>query len=114
MGMPRSQERPRIGDAMATQLIFLTLFLGLIFGEQRVELQPGAAIQSIQILLDGKQVAALQHAPWSATIDFGPSIAPGGMAAIRDAARGSEVAHPSQTVNLPRRVADFVIAAKND
>jgi hypothetical protein len=99
---------------MATQLVFLTLFLGLISGPQRIDLQPGPAVKSIHILLDGKQVAALQQAPWTATVDFGPSIAPGDLVAIGYDARGDEVARTSQTVNLPRPFADFVIAVKND
>lgn len=99
---------------MADQLVFLTLFLGLISGPQRVDLQPGPAVKSIRILLDGKQVAALTHAPWNATVDFGPSIAPGDLVAIGYDARGDEVGRASQTVNLPRPFADFVIAVKND
>lgn len=99
---------------MADQLIFLTLFLGLISGPQRVDLQPGPAVKSIRILLDGKQVAALTRAPWNATVDFGPSITPGDLVAIGYDARGDEVARASQTVNLPRPFADFVIAVKND
>jgi hypothetical protein len=99
---------------MAAQLVFLTLFLGLISGPQRVDLQPGRGVTSIHILLDGKQVAALQHAPWSATVDFGPSIAPGDLVAIAYDAHGDELARTSQTVNLPRPFADFVISVKND
>jgi hypothetical protein len=48
------------------------------------------------------------------TVDFGPSIAPGDLVAIGYDARGDEVARTSQTVNLPRPFADFVIAIKND
>ncbi|HEV7572796.1 MAG TPA: hypothetical protein VGQ21_14960 [Thermoanaerobaculia bacterium] len=99
---------------MATQLVFLTLFLGLISGPQRIDLQPGPAVKSIHILLDGKQVAALQKEPWSVTVDFGPSIAPGDLVAIGYDARGDEVARASQSVNLPRPLADFVISVKND
>jgi hypothetical protein len=99
---------------MATQLVFLTLFLGLISGPQRIDLQPGPAVKSIRILLDGKQVAALQKAPWSAMVDFGPSIVPGDLVAIGYDARGDEVARTSQTLNLPRPLADFVVSVKND
>jgi hypothetical protein len=99
---------------LATQLVFLTLFLGLISGPQRIELQPGSEITSIHILLDGRQVAALQHAPWSVTVDFGRSIVPADLVAIGYDARGDESARTSQTINLPRPVADFVIAVKND
>jgi hypothetical protein len=99
---------------MAAQLVFLTLFLGLISGPQRVDLQPGPGVTSIHILLDGKEVAALQHAPWSATVDFGTSIAPGDLVAIAYDPHGNELARTSQTVNLPRPFADFVISVKND
>jgi hypothetical protein len=99
---------------MAAQLVFITLFLGLISGPQQVGLQPGAAVKSIRILLDGKEVAALQRAPWTATVDFGPSIAPADLVAIGYDGRGDEVARTSQTVNLPRPFADFVISVKND
>ncbi len=99
---------------MATQLVFLTLFLGLISGPQRIDLQPGPAVKSIRILLDGKQVAALQKAPWSAMVDFGPSIVPGDLVAIGYDARGDEVARTFQTLNLPRPLADFVVSVKND
>jgi hypothetical protein len=99
---------------MATQLIFLTLFLGLISGPQHVELQPGPAVASVHILLDGKEVGAMQHAPWSVNVDFGPLIAPAELVAIGYDARGDEVARTSQTLNLPRPFADFVISVKND
>src|SRR3954449_9619782 len=99
---------------MATQLVFLTLFLGLVSGPQHVSLQPGPAVRSIHILLDGKQVGTLQHAPWSTTADFGPTIAPAELVAIGYDARGDEVARTSQTVNLPRPFAEFVISVKND
>jgi hypothetical protein len=99
---------------MATQLVFLTLFLGLISGPQHVDLQPGAAVASIHILLDGKEVGTVQRAPWGVTVDFGASIAPAELVAIGYDARGDEVARTSQTVNLPRPIADFVISVKND
>src|SRR5205823_1372897 len=69
MGTRDARAPSRIDAPMATQLVFLTLFLGLISGPQRVDLQPGAAVKSIRILLDGKEVAALQKAPWSAPLD---------------------------------------------
>jgi hypothetical protein len=99
---------------LAPQLVFLTLFLGLISGSQRIALQPGSEITSIRILLDGRQVAALQHAPWSVTVDFGASIVPADLVAIGYDARGDELARTSQALNLPRPVAELVIAVKND
>ncbi len=99
---------------MSQQLVFLTLFLGLISGPGRVDLQVGPAIKSIRMLLDGRQVAVLQQPPWGATVDFGSSIVPGELVAAGYDAQGNEVARVKQTVNLPRPAAEFVIALKND
>jgi len=99
---------------MSAQLVFISLFLGLISGPQRVELQAGPAIKSVHILLDGRQVAALQQPPWRATIDFGTSITPGKLVAAGYDGEGREVARVEQFVNLPRPAAEFVIALQND
>ncbi|HSY52015.1 MAG TPA: hypothetical protein VLC46_24645 [Thermoanaerobaculia bacterium] len=99
---------------MSPQLVFLSLFLGLISGPQSVELQVGPAIKSVRILLDGRQVAEMKQAPWQATVDFGPSIVPGDLVAIGYDGRGQEMARAEQAVNLPRPLAEFVIALKSD
>jgi hypothetical protein len=99
---------------MSSQLVFLSLFLGLVSGRGNIELQAGTAIKSIQVLLDIRQVAVMQHPPWRAAVDFGPSIAPGELVAIGFDEHGKEVARAAQTVNLPRPTAEFVIALQND
>jgi hypothetical protein len=99
---------------MSAQLVFLSLFLGLVSGRGNVELQAGPAIKSIQVLLDSRQVAVMQHPPWRAAVDFGPAIAPGELVAIGFDEHGNEIARVAQTVNLPRPTAEFVIALQND
>lgn len=99
---------------MSSQIVFLSLFLGLVSGRGNVELQAGPAIKSIQVLLDTRQVAVMQHPPWRAAIDFGPSIAPGELVAIGFDEHRNEVARATQTVNLPTPTAEFVIALQND
>jgi hypothetical protein len=54
------------------QIAFLTLFLGLVTGPQAVAVDPGAGVATVELALDGRGVASLEHAPWSATVDFGP------------------------------------------
>jgi hypothetical protein len=99
---------------MSPQLVFLSLFLGLVSGPHRVALHAGPAIRSVRILLDGRQVAEMKQAPWQATVDFGPSIVPGDLVAVGFDAHGREVARVAQAVNVPRPFAEFVIALKND
>jgi hypothetical protein len=99
---------------MSHQLVFITLFLGLISGRRQVDLQAGPAIKSVRLLLDGRQVAALQKEPWSAIVDFGPLITPGELVAAGYDENGKEVVRESQLVNLPHPTADFVIVLRHD
>jgi hypothetical protein len=99
---------------MSHQLVFITLFLGLISGRRQVDLQAGPAIKSIRILLDGRQMAELRKEPWSAIVDFGPLITPGELVAAGYDENGKEVARESQLVNLPHPTAEFVIVLRHD
>ncbi len=94
------------------QIAFLTLFLGLVTGPQAVAVDPGAGVAAAELVLDGRGVARLEHAPWSATVDFGPGLLPHRLEARGLAADGSEVARTEQWVNLPRPQAevDIVLA----
>src|SRR4051812_49337805 len=103
-----------LSSGMSHQLVFITLFLGLISGRRQVDLQAGPAIKSIRILLDGRQVAELQKEPWSAIVDFGPLITPGELVAAGYDEDGKEVARESQLVNLPHPTAEFVIVLQHD
>lgn len=99
---------------MSPQLVFLSLFLGLISGPRSIDFQVGPTIESVQILLDGRQIAEIEQAPWHADVDFGPSIVPGNLVAVGYDGHGNEVARASQALNVPRLLAEFVIALKND
>jgi len=48
------------------QIAFLTLFLGLIAGPQTVAVDPGAGVAAVELTLDGRGFAKLEHAPWTA------------------------------------------------
>lgn len=96
------------------QLVFLTFFLGLTTGKGTVSLQADPAIASIRIELAGRTVATLDHAPWTADVDFGPEIVPQRLVAIGYDARGYEIARTSQDVNLPRAAAEVDILVKTE
>jgi hypothetical protein len=96
------------------QLVFLTLFLGLSSGKATVSLQADASIATIRLELDSRVVATIDHAPWSADVDFGPELMPQRLAAVGFDARGKEIARASQDVNLPRDVAEVEILVKSE
>jgi hypothetical protein len=99
---------------VTSQVIFLSLFLGLMAGPHLVELQVAPGVHMVRMLLEKRPVAVLDQPPWRATIDFGPSIVPSELVAIGFDARGNEIARATQLINVPRPVAEFNITLQND
>jgi hypothetical protein len=56
---------------MSGQIVFLSLFLGLVSGPQPIDLHVDDAIKSVRILVDGREVKTLSQSPWHAVLDFG-------------------------------------------
>jgi hypothetical protein len=96
------------------QVVFLSLFLGLITGIQAVDLQVGAAVKSVRIDLGGREVARMNEAPWSAKVDFGIALTPGELTAIAYDADGKELARTSQLINLSRPPAEMEIVIRSE
>src|SRR5216684_6532826 len=94
---------------MSSQIVFLTLYLGLIAGRQPVELQVGTDVKSVRILVDGRESAVLKAPPWRAIVDLGPAYTPRGVVAVAYDRDGDEVGRTSQTINLPRPLAELTI-----
>lgn len=99
---------------MNSQVVFLSLFLGLMAGPHMVNLQVGPGVDTVRLLLDGRPVAVLRQPPWRATIDFGTAIVPGELDAVGYDDHGNEVARATQLVNVPRPIAEFNITLQND
>jgi len=99
---------------VTSQVVFLSLFLGLMAGPHLVELQVAPGVHTVRMLLENRPVAVLDEPPWRATIDFGSSIVPSELVAIGYDAHGNEIARATQLVNVPRPVAEFNITLKND
>lgn len=99
---------------MSSQIVFLTLYLGLIAGHQPIEVQVGPAVKSVRILVDGRESAVLKAPPWRAIVDLGPAFEPRGVVAIAYDRDGDEVGQVAQTVNLPRPAAELTIGLQND
>ncbi len=93
---------------------FVTLFLGLIFGPQPIELAVGEEVASVEIVIDGTVVARLDGAPWVVEHDFGRAVVPHHLVAIGLDQEGREVGRASQHLNLPRRPVEVTIVVRGD
>jgi len=94
---------------MSGQIVFLSLFLGLVSGQGPIDLHVDDAIKSVRIVVDGREVTTLTQPPWHAVLDFGKEIVPRELVAIGYDAGGNEVARTAQILNLPRPTAEFEI-----
>ncbi|MEA2162848.1 MAG: hypothetical protein QOK37_975 [Thermoanaerobaculia bacterium] len=99
---------------MSAQVVFLTLFLGLIAGRQPVELQVGQAVKTLRIFVDGKPAATLTAPPWRATIDLGADLQPRELLAIAYDGDGEEAGRATQVINLPRPLAEISLSMQSD
>jgi hypothetical protein len=99
---------------MTAQIIFVTLFLGIVSGDQPVALQVSGPVDHVRLTLGGQEVATLEGVPWSTVIDFGDELTPRELTAVGFDEHGNEIARASQTINLPRRMAEFEIMLDGD
>ena len=99
-----------------TQITFITLFLGLVFGPQEVRMNvTGPPAARVELRIDGRAVLTLDKEPWAARVDFGPHLRPHEMVARALDANGKELAKVHQTINLPDRLTDLqLVMERND
>src|SRR5688500_18434697 len=84
-----------------TQIVFLTLFLGLTVGRQQVAVTVSGPVARVEIALDGRTAAVISSAPWRANVDFGAHLVPRRLVARALDERGNELARVEQRINLP-------------
>src|SRR5262245_10756176 len=99
---------------MPAQIVFISLFLGIVAGPQPVALQVSGPVKSVRLFAGGQELAVLTSPPWRATVDFGPELAPRELTAVGFDAKGEEIARATQVLNLPRPTAEFEIAVERD
>ena len=92
---------------MDAQIVFLSLFLGLVSGTRSVELQVTGPVRTVRLTLDGRTAATMTKAPWRANIELGPELMPRELAAIGLDGEGREIARATQVLNLPRPLAEL-------
>ena len=97
-----------------SQVVFLSLFLGLVTGIQSVDLRVDANVHMVRIELAGREVGRLTGAPWSAKVDFGSELIPRELIAIAYDAKGKEIARASQLTNLSPPPAQLEIVIRSE
>lgn len=83
-------------------LAFASLFLGLVFGPNTVEVVVDDTIARVEILLDGEIAGTLDGPPWALEADFGDALIPRRLEAVARDAAGKERARAVQWLNLPQ------------
>ena len=81
------------------QLVFVTVFLGLVAGRQPVEMLVPADVAKVELRLDGRAVATMTAPPWRATVDFGDELLPHRLEAVALDGSGETIASALQKVN---------------
>jgi len=95
-------------------IAFVTLFLGLVLGVQEVALEVGDEVATVEIRLNGEEVAILTGAPWTLSTDFGDELVPQELVAVARNAGGEVIGRARQWINLPRRPADVRMVLTGD
>jgi len=96
-------------------IAFATLFLGLVLGQQPVELAvQGSEVASVQLLLDSRPVATISAPPWKHAVDLGKTLRPHLLEARAFGADGTQLADVQQWVNLPRAPAEAALVLEGD
>jgi hypothetical protein len=96
------------------QIVFLSLFLGLVTGFQNVSLRVDDGVKSVRIELGGREVSRMTSAPWSARVDFGAALTPRELTAIAYGADGKEITRISQIINMARPAAELEIVIRRE
>lgn len=79
---------------------FATLFLGLVFGPQQVELLVHEQVEVIEVYLDRQMVGRLSEPPWRLTVELGEELAPHVLQAVAYDGEGEEIDRVEQWVNV--------------
>ena len=93
---------------------FLTFFLGIVAGPQKVVVVADDQVAAVELRLDGTTMAALQKAPWEFEVDFGTELLPRKLEAVALDSRGDEVGTALQLLNVPRPAAEVSLVLRHE
>jgi hypothetical protein len=89
---------------------FATLFLGLVFGVQNVELVVADPVVAVDVILDGEVVETLKKPPWRVQLDLGPELKPHVLEVVALDDLFGELGRAVQRINVPRDPVEVKIA----
>ena len=85
---------------------FLSLFLGLVYGELPMALEVSDEVARVELRLDGRAVAELTAPPWQVRVDVGPDLLPHELLAVAYGAGGEQLAEETQWLNFGRELVE--------
>ncbi|HJQ38304.1 MAG TPA: hypothetical protein VKB93_14300 [Thermoanaerobaculia bacterium] len=98
---------------MLLELVFTTRLLGLVSGDQGIEVRVEKNVRAVDIMVDGERVAKLDP-PYRVVLNFGSGIVPHELTSVAYDEHGNEVGRDTQLVNLARRRAEANIELNRD
>ena len=93
---------------------FLSLFVGLVLGVQKVEVAVSGPVARVEIRVDDEVLGEITGRPWVIPCDFGLELRPRLLDAVAYDDAGHELGRSRRWINLPGRRADSEIVAVRD
>jgi hypothetical protein len=93
---------------------FETLLLGIIFGRPPIRLMVAPPVATVEVRLDGTQIAVLRGPPWMTEYDFGRTPMPHELVAVGFNASGRQVGRATQWLNFGRQKAGVSVLLERD
>lgn len=97
-----------------TSIVFTTLFLGLVAGDQTAGVLVGGPAAAVEYRLDGKSLGRVEASPWELRVDLGGDLSPHELVARALDRDGREVAVTRQWLNLPREDAETEVVLERN
>ena len=99
---------------LLAEIVFASRLLGLVAGEQQIDVQVDAAVHSVEVQRNGVTVAALHKVPWSAIVDFGLELQPHEVTVVAFDRAGNELGRDTQAINVARPPAEIGVLLDRD
>lgn len=99
---------------LLAEIVFVSRILGLVAGEQHIEVQVDSEVRKVEVRRDGERVAVLDKAPWKTMVDLGPELTPQELTVIAFDAEGHERGRDTQAINVANPAAELGILLDRD
>jgi hypothetical protein len=96
------------------EIVFASRILGLVAGDQQIQIQVDPSVRSVEVRRDGERVTSLNGPPWLAKVNFGTELTPHELTVIGRDAEGNELGRDTQPVNVARPAAELGVLLDRD